>query len=226
MTVTGENTVFYRYDNANRLTNVTQGTFTSSLFYDDAGRRTKFTAREDDGTGLYYYRARYYQPALGRFVSEDPLEYFGRDVNLFAYVESDPIDEVDPLGLVSPQCGFAIIMLSVKLRLLTEQFVKYNPVTDLLGGVPIKRGGVPIGKDTVPYGHAKRITNIFREVERAWQDVVKFCSDNDNNQCKKPGSGPGLPPLPTPNPGAAAAAAAAAASAAQYIQLLLLLGFL
>jgi RHS repeat-associated protein len=36
----------------------------------------KFTGREDDGTGLYYYRARYYHPALGRFVSEDPLRYF------------------------------------------------------------------------------------------------------------------------------------------------------
>ena len=32
MTVTGETSVFYRYDNASRLTNVTQGTFTSALF--------------------------------------------------------------------------------------------------------------------------------------------------------------------------------------------------
>jgi RHS repeat-associated protein len=33
----------------------------------------KYTGREDDGTGLYYYRARYYHPALQRFVSEDPI---------------------------------------------------------------------------------------------------------------------------------------------------------
>jgi RHS repeat-associated protein len=99
MTVTGETAVFYRYDNANRLTNVTQGTFTSSLFYDDAGRRTKFTAREDDGTGLYYYRARYFHPPLGRFVSEDPLGYLGGDVDLYAYVGGMPLSFTDPLGL-------------------------------------------------------------------------------------------------------------------------------
>jgi RHS repeat-associated protein len=33
----------------------------------------RFTEREDDGTGLYYYRARYYDPARSRFVSEDPI---------------------------------------------------------------------------------------------------------------------------------------------------------
>lgn len=43
MTVTGETTVKYLYDAANRLTNVVQGTLTSSLFYDDAGRRTNLT---------------------------------------------------------------------------------------------------------------------------------------------------------------------------------------
>lgn len=58
----------------------------------------KFTAREDDGTGLYYYRARYYHPALGRFVSEDPLEYGGGDAELFMYVGDDPISDVDPTG--------------------------------------------------------------------------------------------------------------------------------
>ncbi len=59
----------------------------------------KFTAREDDGTGLYYYRARYYHPALGRFLSEDPIEYTGGDINLYAYVGNKPIMHSDPGGL-------------------------------------------------------------------------------------------------------------------------------
>jgi RHS repeat-associated protein len=84
MTVTGENTVFYQYENANKLTSVTQA---------------KFTAREDDGTGFYYYRARYYHPALGRFIREDPIEYAGGDANFYAYVSSNPINAVDPGGL-------------------------------------------------------------------------------------------------------------------------------
>ena len=37
----------------------------------------QYTGRENDGTGLYYYRARYYSPQLQRFVSEDPLKLLG-----------------------------------------------------------------------------------------------------------------------------------------------------
>jgi RHS repeat-associated protein len=37
--------------------------------------RLKYTGREDDGTGLYYYRARYYDPQVGRFISEDPMGF-------------------------------------------------------------------------------------------------------------------------------------------------------
>lgn len=60
--------------------------------------RLKYTGREDDGTGLYYYRARYYDPAIGRFVSEDPLG-FQAGINFFAYVENNPVNANDPSGL-------------------------------------------------------------------------------------------------------------------------------
>lgn len=59
----------------------------------------KYTGREDDGTGLLYYRARYYHPRLQRFIGEDPLEYGGGDMNLYAYVEENPLLYTDPLGL-------------------------------------------------------------------------------------------------------------------------------
>jgi RHS repeat-associated protein len=60
----------------------------------------QFTGRESDGTGLYYYRARYYHPQLQRFVSEDPLGLVGGDVNLYAYVKNSPTNFADPLGLL------------------------------------------------------------------------------------------------------------------------------
>ena len=60
--------------------------------------RFKYTGREDDGLGLYYYRARYYNPSQGRFISEDPIELAG-GVNLYAYVGGNPISFVDPMGL-------------------------------------------------------------------------------------------------------------------------------
>lgn len=59
----------------------------------------QYTARENDGTGFYYYRARYYHPTLQRFVSEDPIGITGGDVNLYAYVWNSPTIFVDPLGL-------------------------------------------------------------------------------------------------------------------------------
>jgi RHS repeat-associated protein len=58
----------------------------------------KYTGREyDPNTGLYYYRARYYDPTIGRFISEDPLG-FVEGVNFYAYVNNNPINLNDPTG--------------------------------------------------------------------------------------------------------------------------------
>ncbi|HEX7956913.1 MAG TPA: RHS repeat-associated core domain-containing protein, partial [Pyrinomonadaceae bacterium] len=60
---------------------------------------TKFTGREDDGTGLYYYRARYYSPQQQRFISGDPLG-FGGGTNFYAYVGNSPLNHTDPSGKI------------------------------------------------------------------------------------------------------------------------------
>ncbi len=66
------------------------------------GDRFKFTGREfDRETGLYYYRARYYDPVTGEFVNEDPLGFAADDTNLQRYVGNDPVNSTDPLGLQS-----------------------------------------------------------------------------------------------------------------------------
>lgn len=61
--------------------------------------KNAYTGREDDGTGLYYLRNRYYSPGLQRFISEDPIEFSGGDANLYAYVLNSPISFIDPNGL-------------------------------------------------------------------------------------------------------------------------------
>ena len=60
------------------------------------GNRFLFTGREWDAeTGLYHYRARAYDPYLGRFLQRDPIE----SINLYTYVANNPIIWTDPLGL-------------------------------------------------------------------------------------------------------------------------------
>ncbi len=61
--------------------------------------------RENDGTGLYYFRARYYSSTLSRFISEDPIGLRG-GMNTYAYVRNNPLRWTDPLGL-SPGDLFA-----------------------------------------------------------------------------------------------------------------------
>ncbi|ACD21359.1 RHS repeat-associated core domain-containing protein [Paraburkholderia phytofirmans] len=60
----------------------------------------QYTGRENDGTGLYYYRSRYYSPAIGRFISEDPIGYASGQTNGYAYVGGNPVQFTDPAGEV------------------------------------------------------------------------------------------------------------------------------
>ena len=62
-----------------------------------ATNHSQFTGREADTPDLYYYRARYYSPGLGRFISEDPIGLDG-GLNVYRYVGDNPISNGDPSG--------------------------------------------------------------------------------------------------------------------------------
>ena len=60
----------------------------------------------DPETGLYYLQSRYYNPAIGRFLNADDIDYLGANdsllsFNLFAYCQGNPINSTDPLGTVA-----------------------------------------------------------------------------------------------------------------------------
>jgi RHS repeat-associated protein len=84
----------------------------------------QFTGRENDGTGLYYYRARYYDPELSRFISEDPLGFNG-GFNLYTYAMNDPVNFTDPSGMKI--CKNPTVSKDPK----TGQAIPPNPPTDI-----------------------------------------------------------------------------------------------
>ena len=103
-------TSYFHADGLGSITSLSNaaGSIANTYTYDSFGKLTastgslvnpfQYTARESDPeTGLYYYRARYYDPAAGRFIGEDPLEFFG-GIDFYAYVENDPINLSDPFG--------------------------------------------------------------------------------------------------------------------------------
>jgi RHS repeat-associated protein len=57
----------------------------------------QYTDRENDGTGLYYFRARCYNPTLQRFISEDPIGLKGGDANFYVYTGDSPYELRRPL---------------------------------------------------------------------------------------------------------------------------------
>jgi RHS repeat-associated protein len=69
----------------------------------------QYTGRENDQTGLMYYRARYYNPACARFISEDPIGWASGQVNNYAYVAGNPVGFRDPSGNFGHIIGGAVI---------------------------------------------------------------------------------------------------------------------
>ncbi len=79
----------YRYDSFGNLKNGIKPkqpfTYTSRIW--------------DMEIGLYDYRTRTYNSQLGRFIQKDPIGFDGGDVNLYGYVQNNPINWIDPWGL-------------------------------------------------------------------------------------------------------------------------------
>ncbi|MDT8402880.1 MAG: RHS repeat-associated core domain-containing protein, partial [Bacteroidales bacterium] len=107
-----DGTFFYHYDGLGSVTAITDSTgkVMARYDYEPFGRMKEatgatinnpytYTGREwDRETGLYFYRARYYDPMEGRFVSKDPIGFKG-GINLYAYVGNRPTTKNDPYGL-------------------------------------------------------------------------------------------------------------------------------
>lgn len=105
---------YFIQDHLGSTVGVTDGTgnVVATNSYDSFGNpsnssfstRYQFTGREFDSfSGLQYSRARFYDPQIGRFISEDPIGFAGGDVNLYGYVRNNPLMFNDPFGLQDVQ---------------------------------------------------------------------------------------------------------------------------
>jgi RHS repeat-associated protein len=108
------------------------GVVTIQLSYDGFGNspgssltRYDYTGRErDPDTGLLYYRARWYDPQVGRFISEDPIGFKGGDVNVYNYVAGNAVNLRDPNGQWSTEAHNYIISEAFKNCLSQPQLQK------------------------------------------------------------------------------------------------------
>lgn len=184
---------FYQADGLGSVTSLSTsvGTVSDSFVYDSFGNVTsstgtftqpfRYTGREWDAeTGLYYYRARYYDASTGRFLSEDPAGSIGSE-NIYAYTGNNPLNWIDPSGLrMTPaQCKEIrkqIKRLSIKLA---KELVKYNPIADGKGRSRMKWGK----KLTSPGGHYEEMGNYATGIINNVVLYYKECRgcDNDRN---------------------------------------------
>jgi RHS repeat-associated protein len=104
-------TSYYDADGLGSVTSLSNGagSLAQTYGYDSFGKKTsssgsltnafQYTGREfDTESTLYYMRARYFDPANGRFLSEDPT-WLGVGANAYVYTQNNPVGSIDPYGL-------------------------------------------------------------------------------------------------------------------------------
>ena len=182
-------TYYFSHDHLGSMTALTgtTGKLVERITYDGYGNssgstRTRygFTGRERDAlTGLLYYRARFYDPQLGRFVSEDPIGLAG-GVNSFAYVGNNPQNRVDPSGLFDIDVHYYLTYyLALKTgcfsdseaRKIAEGAQHSDEGKDRKPGPGFKLGRGPRGLALVPNGRQIRANTDFHAFGSAAQNA-------------------------------------------------------
>lgn len=163
----GGATYDYEQDGLGSVTSLTNsaGALALSYTYDSFGKITAsagsvanpflYTGRDFDfETGLYYYRARYYDPSSGRFLTEDPIQ-FGGGINFYAYVGNNATNRTDPDGTAFKDCAKALADLAKAQWDVEKRLAELLPNANA--------------------GHVKRLEQALDTLNWAIGQVKKYC---------------------------------------------------
>jgi RHS repeat-associated protein len=146
------------------------------------GTKYTFTGEENDSSGLVYLRARYYDPAVGRFLSRDPFPTQATDtqsLNRYAYVKNNPTNYVDPSGEISIQPLIGMYRLVER-----AVFRTWDPKTDARINTLHKSLRVPtrltINLTQYATGQTFRVTQATRTFEE--QNALYVQGRNGDNR--------------------------------------------
>ncbi len=167
-------TSYYEADGLGSITSLSTstGTLANTYTYDSFGNLTastgsvanrfQYTAREfDSETGLYFYRARYYSPSTGKFLSEDPIR-FDAGLNFYPYVGNSTVNFTDPLGLCTthkPCDEWLNAILDLEAE-IWERFDEYNN----------PKWWLPLTGKNSRAGHLQQIENKQVELQQEIDD--------------------------------------------------------
>lgn len=165
----GTTTSYYEQDGLDSITSLsnTSGALAQTYTYDSFGNTTnstgsltnffRYAGREfDTETGLYYMRARYFDPQTGRFLSEDPIEFRG-GINFYAYVDNNAVNQTDPDGTGVVDCAKALADLQASTARLAGRLA-----------ASAAHGGPDAG-------HKKAIQQAANQVKDDLAKVTKHC---------------------------------------------------
>lgn len=139
---------YYHYNHHGDVTNTSDqnGLILNEFFYNSFGETMQFSSNSssvvkysskpfDNATQLYYFGYRYYMPEIGRWISKDPIKYLSGDVNLYRYLQNNPMLYVDQHGLNKKCSRLCLCIACVVLNIFV---CTANPYYDDAAGPDIE----------------------------------------------------------------------------------------
>jgi RHS repeat-associated protein len=134
--------------------NTTTGAIAQRMDYDEWGHVTLDTSPgfqpfgfagglQDNHTQLVRFGARDYDPSIGRWASKDPIRFQGKDTNLYAYVNGDPVNKIDPRGLWGEHnYAWSVFRCMGDCSAQTMRELRCNPAPGVTLSKPVQTGDV------------------------------------------------------------------------------------